>query len=99
GASQPYVYNGIAWAIYENTDDHIALLKALTYSEISLKYSRDYNNMDTYAHVLFKLRRPNEALKAANEAIELAKQSKIEPNSTNDLLEEINQSMGSKSDN
>ena len=99
GAAKPYLYNGIAWSIYENADDQTALAKALEYSETSLKYSKDYENEDTYAHLLYKLKRYDEALKAANEAIELANKSKEEPNSTNDLLKDIHKAMASKAGN
>jgi len=99
GAAKPYLYNGIAWSIYEDADDQTALLKALEYSETSLKYSKDYNNEDTYAHVLYKLKRYDEALKAANEAIELAKKSNQDPDSSNDLLKQIHQSTDAKTGN
>ena len=99
GPSKPYLYNGMAWAIYENADDKTALKKGLEYSETSLKYSKDYNNEDTYAHLLYKLKRYDEALKAANEAVALAKKSNQDPNSSTDLLNDIHKITDTKPGN
>ena len=67
--------------------------KALTYIETCLKYGKSYNNTDTYAHVLFKLKRYDDALKAANEAIALAKAENRKYDGTEELAKKIQESM------
>jgi len=64
---------GIASAMGTGTDDKGVLEKALNYDLQALKQGKNYNNTDTYAHLLYKLGRYKEAYNSANEALDLAK--------------------------
>jgi tetratricopeptide (TPR) repeat protein len=99
GAERPDLYNSFAWNIYDNTDNNTALQKSLEYVQTSIKSSKVYENTDTYAHVLYKLKRYDEALKAANEAIDMAKANNQDSGTTADLVKDIQKSMDSKSKN
>ena len=84
------INNSIAWNIVSNTDDKKLLNKALEYATKSIEAKKEYANMDTYAFVLFKLGKMNEAHHAATEALELAKKEGNEDYaSTKALLEKI----------
>ena len=67
--------NNFAWAYHENTTDPKDLNQALAWSVKSLEYDRVSMNLDTYAHLLSKLGRKAEAVKAQQEAIALKKAS------------------------
>jgi len=67
------VYNNNAWAIYEHSDDKIALQKAESWMQKALQKDPEWAFYDTYAAVLFKLNKKQEAKAAATKAIEIAK--------------------------
>ncbi|MCE9538912.1 MAG: hypothetical protein K8R85_06810, partial [Bacteroidetes bacterium] len=66
-------YNNISWDIYEHSDDKAALQKAETWMQKAVKDQPNWYNYDTYAGVLYKLNKKQEAKAAGNKAIELAK--------------------------
>ncbi len=87
-------FNNISWNIYEHSDDVIALKKAMEWMQNTLKDkdSQQWFAYDTYAALLFKLKKKQEAKTAALKAIELAKVSGIsedEYKPTRELLERI----------
>ena len=90
------MYNSIAWTLYENVDDETTLsrmaeqMKRMLKNKTELKFFAEY---DTYASLLFKLKRKKEATKAASTAIEHAKAMNLNPedySTTNELIEKIN---------
>lgn len=90
------MYNSIAWTLFENVDDENTLLRMadklqkMLKSKTELKYFAEY---DTYASLLYKLKRKKEALNAANLAIEHAKAMNLNPedySNTNQLIIKIN---------
>ena len=69
-------YNAIAWNIYEKSNNIDLLNKAAHWMKVLTESQDNINNyaeLDTYACVLFKLKKKNEALKIAEKAIEKAK--------------------------
>jgi hypothetical protein len=88
--------NSIAWTLYENVDDETTLSKMaeqmyeMLKSKKELKFFAEY---DTYASLLYKLKRKKEALNAATTAIEHAKAMNLNPedySATNELISKIN---------
>lgn len=66
--------NNIAWYFFENTDDTILLNKALVWAKRSVELSSDHYNNDTYANLLFKVGRKDEAIEYEKNAIKMAKE-------------------------
>jgi thioredoxin 1 len=83
--------NSIAWSYYENIDDKEMLLKAGTLAKRSIELESMYANNDTYAAILYKLGKKDEAEKAAVKAIELAKAEGSDFTETTELLKKIEQ--------
>lgn len=84
--------NSIAWDFYENVDDKAALLKAEAWARQSVALEAAYPNLDTYASLLYKNGKKEEALATANKAIEYAKNenySADEYKATSDLIAKI----------
>ncbi len=84
--------NSIAWVFYESVTDNISLLKAELWSKKSTELDENYGNLDTYACLLYKIGKKNEALAAANKAIDFAKKEGASENDykeTSNLLEKI----------
>lgn len=84
--------NSVAWDFYENVDDKAALLKAEAWAKQSVAIEASYPNLDTYASILYKNGRLDEALTTANTAIEYAKKEGYtadEYKSTSDIIMKI----------
>ncbi|MCW3071934.1 MAG: thiol:disulfide interchange protein [Bacteroidetes bacterium] len=81
--------NGIAWNFYENVDDVAMMEKAAAWAKHSVELQSIYANNDTYAAVLYKLGKKEEAKKVAEKAIELAKVSGDDYSETAALLKKI----------
>jgi thiol-disulfide isomerase/thioredoxin len=82
--------NNIAWYMYENTDDKTKLKKAESYAKRSVNAQKEFFNLDTYAHILFKLGKNKEAKTAIEEAIQLGEAKKQDVSESKSLLEQIN---------
>jgi len=87
------IYNSVAWEIVSNSDDAKVLNHALDYITRGMKLEKNYGNSDTWANVLYKLKRYKEAEAAAKESIELAKKEKLDYVSTQELLDKIEKEM------
>ena len=61
--------NNLAWTYYQTMTDPKDLNQALAWSGKSLEYDRSGGYLDTYAHLLSKLGRKDEAIKTQEEAI------------------------------
>ena len=85
-------YNSISWDIYEHSDDKGPLQKAELWMQKAVKEEPNWYNYDTYAGVLYKLNKKQEAKAAGNKAIELAKKGAVaedEYKGTTELLKKI----------
>jgi tetratricopeptide (TPR) repeat protein len=69
--TQRYVsaLNQAAWEFYEMTREPRYLQKALEWSKRSLEYREDGSLLDTYAHILYRLGRKEEALEWQEKAV------------------------------
>ena len=81
--------NGFAWDFYENVNDNAMMKKAEQWAKRSMELEKNYYNTDTYASILYKLGKYDDALKNANDAIELAKKSGDKYGGTEKLIEKI----------
>lgn len=81
--------NNIAWVYYEKIDDKEALKKAVQWAKHATEIENNYGNNDTYAAVLYKSGQKEEAEKAAEKAIGLAKISGENASETEELLKKI----------
>jgi thioredoxin 1 len=82
--------NSISWTFYENISDKKLLSKATKWAKRSLELHEEYANADTYAALLYKTGKKNEARKAAELAIQLGKKENANYSATQDLLHKIN---------
>lgn len=83
--------NSIAWIVYENTDQTAYLEKALNWAKRSVTFNSTYNNNDTMAAILYKLKRKQEALVYAQKAVEIAQSQGKYHQNTLDLIKKIEQ--------
>ncbi|RVU00035.1 DUF255 domain-containing protein [Mucilaginibacter limnophilus] len=69
--ANPSVLNNYAWAVFENCDDVACMNKALAWSKQSLsgEAANEPGFMDTYANLLYKLGKKDEAIKVEQEAV------------------------------
>jgi tetratricopeptide (TPR) repeat protein len=81
--------NSMAWTRYLSEDDPAKLKEAIAWVDRSIALYQNYNNTDTYAALLFKTGEYTKALKAAKDAIELAKQGGDNYDTTTDLINKI----------
>ena len=81
--------NSLAWKYYETESSIEKLEDAKKWVIRSIELDKNYNNIDTYASLLFKTGRYTEALKKAKEAIELAKENEKNYDSTTELINKI----------
>ncbi len=81
--------NGISWTVFENCNDKPSLLKAEKWAKLSIDLKDEYANNDTYANILYKLGKKQEAKAAAEKSIELAKKSGEDFAETQNLLNQI----------
>jgi thiol-disulfide isomerase/thioredoxin len=81
--------NGFAWTFYENISDKSMLKKAAKWAKKSMSLDKNYYNTDTYASLLYKLGKYDDALKYAKEALELAKKSNENYSGTEELIKKI----------
>jgi thiol-disulfide isomerase/thioredoxin len=87
-------YNSISWSIFEKSDNKKHLNKAVEWMEklTSSESGKTWENLDTYASVLYKLRNKSLAKQVALEAVEIAKRagiSKEDYKTTEDLIAKI----------
>lgn len=64
--------NTVSWTFYEKVIEVSELKKALKWSKKSVELNATSANMDTYAHLLFKLGYKKKAIKYEQKALELA---------------------------
>jgi len=71
--------NEVAWGFFEKVTDEKALASAISWSKRSVEiYPENHMYMDTYANLLYKAGRKDEALAKENEALTLAQNAKAD---------------------
>jgi uncharacterized protein YyaL (SSP411 family) len=88
--------NDAAWRIYESEDDPDRVKEALGWVNRSIEIKPSFNNLDTKAALLFKMRDYESAKVFAEKALKAAKDEGYEnqPEDTVKLLENINMKLG-----
>jgi len=84
------ILNNVAWAFYQNINSKKQLKLAEEWVLKSIAIKSDYHNNDTYAALLYKQGKVDEAYAAAEKAITIAKYSRKDYSSTTELMEKIN---------
>ena len=64
--------NTVSWTFYEKVTETSELKKALKWSKKSIELHSTAANLDTYAHLLFKLGHKKKAIKYEQKALEMA---------------------------
>ena len=81
--------NQQSWEIYEVVDDPIAITKALSWMEIVIEGSKNYNYWDTYTALLYKDHQYDKALSYADITIKLGIAQQTDVSVTKELREMI----------
>jgi hypothetical protein len=68
--------NEFAWKAFQNIDDKEALSKAVKWSELSVKHKEEPGYLDTWANLLYKSGRANEAITIQQKAVSLSNGNK-----------------------
>jgi thiol-disulfide isomerase/thioredoxin len=91
GMQNAGLLNNTAWFYYENIDDKTQLEKATRWAKLACDQENTYSNNDTYAALLYKLKKKDEAKLVAEKAIEMAKKEGTDYAETEKLLAKINE--------
>jgi thioredoxin-related protein len=84
--------NAIAWTIYERVSNMEALIRAESWAKKACELEDSYANLDTYASILFKVGKKDDALLIAKKAIHAAEKDQLDPKdyeSTSNLILKI----------
>jgi len=81
--------NNAAWAIFENSNEMREVEIASEWSLKSVKLDRNFANTDTYAHLLSRLGREDEAMSMARVSIDLGKKNNEDTRETETLLKQL----------
>jgi thiol-disulfide isomerase/thioredoxin len=81
--------NEYAWGYFQLIENKDELETALKWAERSIELFNSPMSLDTYSHLLSKLGRKKEAVKAQKEAIKLAKKQKMDTKELEQHLKEI----------
>lgn len=81
--------NEYAWIFYEEVQNKKLLKSAVNWAKKSIAMESNYYNNDTLAALYYRLGKKGKALKTANVAIAMAKETGEDHSSTDALLEEI----------
>jgi len=85
----PGELNNTAWLFFETIEDRKLLKRAVEWAQQSIAMEDRYYNNDTLAALYFKLGKEQKAIRAAQHAIELAKQYGEDYSTTEALLERL----------
>jgi thiol-disulfide isomerase/thioredoxin len=92
GMNDANLLNNYAWSFYEKVDKVEYLQQAEKWAETCCSMQKaDWHALDTYAAVLFKLKKKDQAATEAQKAISLGKRLGEDVKDTEALLEKINQ--------
>ena len=81
--------NDISWGFFDLVEDKKDLKRALKWAKKSVQKDNSYLNNDTLAALFYKLGKNKKALKVAEKAIVLAKNSGEDYSATSELIEDI----------
>ncbi|MBP6414741.1 MAG: disulfide isomerase, partial [Bacteroidia bacterium] len=81
--------NNAAWTIFENSNEMREVEIASEWSLKSVKLDRNFANTDTYAHLLSRLGREDEAMSMARVSIDLGKKNNEDTRETETLLKQL----------
>ena len=88
-SSDPNELNNIAWTFFEYIEDRVLLKKAVAWAEQSVKLNPGYHNLDTLAHLYYKLNKRAKARKVAKQALALASAEGVTLPTTELLLDQL----------
>lgn len=86
---EPGLLNNVAWTFYEKVEEKKHLEKAVNWAKTSVELAPGYYNMDTYAMLLYKVGRIDEAKAAAKAAIAKAKEEGEDASATQKALDKM----------
>lgn len=89
-STDPNELNNIAWTFFEYVEDLELLMKAVSWAEQSVALAPGYHNLDTLAHLFYKMGKRSKARKAAKQAIALATAEGVTLHATQALLDRLN---------
>ncbi|MHB1277459.1 MAG: thioredoxin family protein [Bacteroidia bacterium] len=89
-------WNEQCWEIYEEADDTLLIAQALIWIDSVVRINPDYSYLDTYAALLFKANKPEQAKLKAQEAIVNGKASQKNVGETEALLKKIDATLAAK---
>jgi thioredoxin-related protein len=81
--------NQMAWNIFENNAGAESVKMAISWMEGVVEESPEYAYLDTYAALLYKANRKDDALRYAEKALEAGKTSGANTTDTQELIEQI----------
>ena len=81
--------NAHAWRIFELSEDKLLLAQAESWVNKSIELERNSYNLDTKASIQYKLGKKMEAMKSAEESINLAREEGSDPTATQELMMKI----------
>lgn len=87
--ADPNEINSHAWNIYEKCDDEHVINMACDWMDIAVKQAQSYALLDTYAAILYKAKRYEEAEQWAVKAIDQGEKEGEKVEGTEKLLEDI----------
>lgn len=90
--NQPSTINSYCWDIYENCNDPEVIANACSWMERAINMDPQYAYLDTYAALLFKNKQFDQAEKYAKLAIKTGLENKEDVQSTEELLQKIQDS-------
>ena len=85
----PGELNDIAWTFYTVVDDKKQLKQAIKWAKKSVDIDNNYYNNDTLAALYAKIGKKKKAIKAANQAIDIAKKTGEDYSETQNMLDKI----------
>ena len=91
--ASPAWWNIQCWELYENCDDSVTLIRSLEWIRAAVEKEPEYASMDTYAALLYKTGRYEEAEEKALRAISIGKAAGEKVEETEKLLESIRNRM------
>lgn len=75
GQVEVFEMNNMAFRVFQNVNDKGLLASALSWSKYTVEKEYSHNNLDTYANLLYKLGRRDEAISFEEKALEVAPKS------------------------
>lgn len=81
--------NDYAWTVYENMSDKKSLKKASKWAKKSIELHENYYNLDTYACLLYKLGKFEQAKLYCKKAIKLGKEAGEDTKPSEEILKKI----------